>query len=91
MTRIRVIEAQDRYLVRVQGWIGERWAHWFDGTTMTYEGTEDNSPITILTVTVVDQAALRGLLNKIWDLNLTLISVSRMGIDPQLEGEERDE
>ena len=68
---------QARYQIRVQGWIGERWANWFDGMTMIYEGTEDDSPITILSGPVVDQAALRGLLARIWDLNLTLISVTR--------------
>jgi hypothetical protein len=67
----------DRYQIRVQGWIGERWANWFDGMAMIYEGAEHDSPITILTGPVVDQAALRGLLTKIWDLNLTLLSVTR--------------
>ena len=43
---------------------------------MAYEGVEDNSPTTLLTGPVADQAALRGLLNKIWDLNLSLISVT---------------
>jgi len=69
---------QDRYRIKVQGWIGERWANWFDGMAVTYEGTEDDSPITVLTGPVVDQAALRSLLTKIWDLNLTLISVTRV-------------
>ena len=69
---------QDRYQVQVQGWISERWANWFDGMAMTYQGTEDDSPITVLTGPVVDQAALRSLLTKIWDLNLTLISVTRV-------------
>jgi hypothetical protein len=77
MTRIENIREQDRYQIRVQGWIGERWANWFDGMTMIYEGAEDDSPITILSGPVVDQAALRGLLTRIWDLNLTLISVAR--------------
>ena len=69
---------QDRYRIKVQGWIGERWAKWFDGMAMTYEGTEEDSPVTVLTGPVVDQAALRSLLTKIWDLNLTLISVTRV-------------
>jgi hypothetical protein len=68
----------DRYRIKVQGWIGERWANWFDGMTIAYEGTMDDSPITVLTGPVVDQAALRSLLTKIWDLNLTLISVIRV-------------
>jgi len=69
---------QDRYQVRVQGWIDERWVDWLDGMTMTYEGTKDDAPITELAGPVVDQAALRGLLTKIWDLNLTVISVARV-------------
>ena len=69
---------QDRYQIRVQGWIGERWASWLDGMTMTYEDTKDDSPVTILTGPVVDQAALRGLLTRLWDLNLTVISVARV-------------
>ena len=68
----------DRYQIRVQGWIGERWADWLDGITMTHEGAKDDSSVTVLTSPVIDQAALRGLLTKIWDLNLTLISVTRV-------------
>ena len=67
-----------KYQIRVQGWIGERWANWFDGVTMAYEGTEIDSPTTTLTGPITDQAALRGLLTKIWDLNLTLVSVNRV-------------
>jgi hypothetical protein len=68
----------DRYQIRVQGWIGERWADWFDGMVLAYEGAADDSPITVLTGPVVDQAALRSLVTRIWDLNLTLISVTRV-------------
>ena len=68
---------QVRYQIRIQGWMGERWARWFDGFAITYEGSEEDSPITVLSGPVVDQAALRGLLTTIWDLNLTLISVDR--------------
>lgn len=73
-----------KYQIRVQGWIGERWANWFDGMTLIYEGTADtprpgdDSPITTLIGPVVDQAALRSLLTKVWDLNLTLVSVTRV-------------
>jgi hypothetical protein len=69
---------QDRYQIRVQGWIGERWADWLDGITTAHEGAKDDSSVTVLTSPVIDQAALRGLLTKIWDLNLTLISVTRV-------------
>ena len=72
-----MIMEQDSYEIRVQGWIAKRWVYWFDGMTMTYEGADDDSAITILTGPIVDQVALRGYLMKIWDLNLTLLSVSR--------------
>jgi hypothetical protein len=70
------MKEQNRVQVRVQGWIANRWVSWFEGMTVAYEGVEDNSPTTLLTGPVADQAALRGLLNKIWDLNLSLISVT---------------
>ena len=69
---------QNEVQIRVQGWVSERWTSWFEGMAMAHEGTKNDSPITILTGPVVDQAALRGLLTKIWDLNLTLISVTRV-------------
>ena len=77
---------QDRYQIRVGGWIGERWAAWFDGMGMTYEGTGDQAPVTVLTGPVGDQAALRGILTRIWDLNLTVISVHQVKTDAPSEG-----
>jgi hypothetical protein len=65
------------YRIQVQGWIGERWAGWFDDMAMTFERGRDGTPVTTLSGTVADQAALRGILSKIWDLNLTLLSVTR--------------
>ncbi|OQY18769.1 MAG: hypothetical protein B6I34_10300 [Anaerolineaceae bacterium 4572_32.1] len=64
------------YRIRVEGKLDEGWSDWFDGMTVTFE-----SDTTTLTGTVADQAALRGILTKIWDLNLTLISVKRVEID----------
>jgi hypothetical protein len=61
------------YEIRVQGWIGERWLTWFQGQVLRFD--ED---VTLLTILVADQAALRGILNKIWDLNLTLVSAIRL-------------
>lgn len=72
---------QGKYQIRVQGCIGGRWIHWFEGMTVTFEGEGHDSPITTLTGVVADQAALRGILNRIWDLNLTLISVTRVEED----------
>lgn len=61
----------DYYEIRVKGHLDQRWAHWFDGLTITLDDNGD----TRLTGPVVDQAALHGLLKKVRDLGLPLISV----------------
>ena len=50
----------------------------FGGLAVTLTHSSDQAPLTTLTIPVADQAALRGLLCKLWDLNLTLISVRRI-------------
>ena len=60
------------YQVRIKGHLGPQWADWFGGLTMTLEDNGD----TLLTGPVVDQAALHGLLRKVRDLGLPLISVT---------------
>ena len=64
---------QTIYQIKMQGKLDEKWSDWFNEMTVTLE-----SDITTLTGAVVDQAALRGILDKVWDLNLTLISVNRI-------------
>jgi hypothetical protein len=71
------------YRVKVQGRLTENWSDWFSGMTVTFEG--GSAPITTLTGAVADQAALRGMLCKLWDLNLTLISVRRIEADSKKE------
>ena len=66
------------YEIKVQGRLDERWSEWFGGMTIAVEGGSDASPITTLTGVVADQAALRGIVSKIWDLNLALISLNRI-------------
>ena len=63
-----------RYEIRVKGHLDTRWAAWFDGLTLTHssDGT------TIIDGPVADQAALHGLLQKIRDLGLPLISVNHV-------------
>ena len=65
------------YRIQVQGQIGERWAHWFPDMDITHQPSHDGRFITTLAGPVPDQAALRGILSKLWDLNLTLLSVTR--------------
>ena len=64
------------YQIKLRGRLDASWSDWFDGMTLTLETGDDGSPVTTLTGMVVDQAALHGLLARISDLNLTLISVT---------------
>ena len=66
------------YQIRVQGRLDERWVHWFDGMSIAFEPAEDGSTLTVLTGSIVDQAALYGLINRMRDLGLPLISVGRI-------------
>ena len=63
-----------RYEIRVKGHLDTRWAAWFDGLTLT----NSSDGTTIIRGPVADQAALHGLLQKIRDLGLPLISVNRV-------------
>ena len=62
------------YQIRIKGHLGRQWTDWFGGLTITLE---DNGE-TLLTGPVVDQAALHGLLRKVRDLGMPLLSVSRV-------------
>jgi hypothetical protein len=59
------------YQIRLKGHLGREWADWFEGLTITLEEDGD----TLLTGPLVDQAALHGLLKKVRDLGLSLVSV----------------
>lgn len=62
------------YQIRIEGHLGPQWADWFGGMTITLEENGD----TLLTGPVVDQAALHGLLKKVRDLGMPLISAVRV-------------
>ncbi len=66
------------YQIVVSGQLNERWSDWLNGMTIERQASEDKFPTTIFTGQIPDQAALRGLLVKIWDLGLVLISVKRI-------------
>jgi len=59
------------YQIRLRGHLGRQWTDWFEGLTITLEDNGD----TLVTGPVVDQAALFGLLRKVRDLGMPLISV----------------
>jgi hypothetical protein len=59
------------YQIRIKGHLGRQWTEWFEGLTITLEDNGD----TLLTGPVVDQAALHGLLRRVRDLGMPLLSV----------------
>ena len=67
------------YEIRLKGQIDESWSEWFDGFVFTHE----SDGTTTLTGGIIDQAALHGLLKRIRDLGLTLISVNCLTADEQ--------
>jgi hypothetical protein len=65
------------YQIKVQGRLDHRWSDWFSGLDIQVETDAEKPPVTTLTG-ALDQAGLRGVLSKIWDLNLSLFSVVRL-------------
>jgi hypothetical protein len=66
------------YQIRIKGHLDTRWAAWFGGVTITLE----DKGISLLTSPVADQAALHGLLRKVRDLGLPLLSVILVEPEP---------
>ena len=62
----------DAYEIRIQGHLEPRWASWFDGLTLT----QDPDGTTVIRGEVADQAALHGLIQKVRDIGLPLVSVT---------------
>jgi hypothetical protein len=69
------------YQIRITGQLGSRWADWFEGLTITLDGGD-----TLITGPVVDQAALHGLLKRVRDLGMPLVSVSPIESGPPTLG-----
>ncbi len=71
-----------KYQIKVQGRLRKGWSDWFDDLTVTIEQHKGRPTITTLTGVIQDQAALHGLLNRIRDLSIPLLSVQL--IDPPI-------
>lgn len=61
------------YQIRIKGHLSRQWTNWFSGLTITLDNGD-----TLLTGSVVDQAALHGVLKKVRDLGMPLLSVNRV-------------
>jgi hypothetical protein len=75
----RAADQPQVYQIRIKGHLGQQWADWFEGLTITLEENGD----TLLTGVVVDQVALHGILKKVRDLGVLLLSVNSVRQGPQ--------
>ena len=66
-----------QYEIRVKGHLGSRWTAWFDGLSLA----DEHDGITVIRGPVVDQAALHGLLQKLRDIGIPLVSLTRLAPD----------
>jgi hypothetical protein len=73
--KAETLNCQTTYRVIVKGVLKENWSVWLNGEVIDLV---NDALHTSITVAIPDQAALRGFLNKLWDLNLTLLSVSQI-------------
>jgi hypothetical protein len=71
---------QAAYQIRILGKLEGTWSDWFDGMTILPDCTKSGFPLTTMTGVIADQPQLRGIVSKLWDLNLTVLSILR--VDP---------
>jgi hypothetical protein len=74
----RLSDEMTIYQIKIDGQLHNKWARWLNGMFIKIQESSNNTTILI---TVPDQAALRGILNKLWDLNLVLQSIQQ--VDPE--------
>jgi hypothetical protein len=72
-----IMEQPDVYQIKIRGQLDPRWADWFAGMSITTDGS-----LTVLEGPVIDQAALYGLLKKIRNLGMTLVSFNSLDHTP---------
>ena len=75
------------YEIRVKGHLSQRWSEWFDGMTIEFELEGGVKPVSTLTGLLADQSALYGVLGKIRNLGLKLLSVECVNPGPEVEKE----
>jgi len=70
------------YQITVEGKIDPSWSDWLGGLQLISRKEADDMTVTTLSGVLIDQAALRGLLNRLWDLNLVVRSVEQLDPTP---------
>ena len=75
--------ARNGYEIRVRGVLDEHWSDWFDGFRLRRDETEDT---TVLVGLVADQARLHGVLSRLFDLGLPLLSARIVECDSRFDG-----
>ena len=71
-------EERETYQIALKGELDPGWSDWLNGYDVNTAVYPDGVSTTILAVKIADQAALRGILNKIWDFNLEIIGLQRI-------------
>ena len=79
------------YQIKIKGKIRQNWSDWLSGMDISTEKEGEESQVTTLIGIVTDQAALRGILCKTWDLNLTILSVSQVNLPTGEKESEKNE
>ena len=80
-TSDRTADPGPHYEIRVAGHLAPRWSAWFDGLTVA----TDDDGTTVIRGSVVDQAALHGLLQKLRDVGIPLVSLTQIPSNPSTE------
>ena len=64
------------YKIALQGSIPEHWLSQIEPTAVMYDRDKNDKPVTSFSIRVIDQSALRGILNRLWDMNIEIISIN---------------
>jgi len=75
MRKKLTLDCQAIYQIEVQGYLEKHWSDWFDGMTIVPQANLQGKSVTRLTGVVVDQAALHGMLLKLYNLGMPLLTV----------------
>ena len=85
------VDSPGQYRIRVQGFLSAEWSDRLGGLQIVTLQAEDSDPVTVLSGEIIDQAALLGVLNALYDLRYPLLSVQRLeGDNPEVVDAHKD-